>query len=124
MGHPVSPFTAVLLEAMMALSLKCISLGLSVLPAFAGNAALRGWSIPSWCNDIPSADQQYVAECGGTAGGNGQSATGGGTPSWCENIPAASRADIPFCANQENASLSAAFKPATALCSDFCWIHQ
>merc|ERR1712151_1325476 len=72
------------------------------------NTLLGSSSSPSWCNDIPSAGQQYIAACGGSADGNGQSSTGAGTPSWCENIPAASRADIPSCANQENAPLSAA----------------
>merc|ERR1712203_419437 len=64
------------------------------------------------------------AACGGTAGGNDQSALGGGTPSWCENIPAASRADIPSCANQENTPLSAAYVPAAACKTDSCYIHQ
>merc|ERR1712232_659337 len=72
------------------------------------NTLLGSSSSPSWCNDIPSAGQQYIAACGGSADGNSQSSGGGGAPSWCKNLPAASRADIPSCANEENASLSAA----------------
>merc|ERR1712194_724485 len=79
-----------------------------LIPKQAGDHTLLASSaMPSWCNDIPSAGTQYIAACGGSADGNGQSSTGGNAPSWCENIPAASRADTPACANQDNAPLSA-----------------
>jgi len=76
------------------------------------NTLLASSATPSWCNDIPSAGQQYIAACGGSADENGQSSTGGGMPSWCENVPAVSRADIPACANQDNAPLSASVRLA------------
>merc|ERR1712050_420385 len=72
------------------------------------NMLLASSSIPTWCNDIPSDGQKYIAACGGGAESNSQDSDVGAAPSWCENIPAGSRSNVPSCANQDSALISSA----------------
>merc|ERR1712187_548111 len=72
------------------------------------NMLLASSSVPTWCNDIPSDGQKYIAACGGGAESNSQDSNVGAAPSWCENIPAGSRANVLSCAIQDSASISRA----------------
>merc|ERR1712217_861633 len=71
-------------------------------------------SIPSWCNDIPSDGQKYIAACGGGTESNSQDSNIGVAPSWCENIPVGSRANVPSCASHDSAPISSAPSLATS----------
>merc|ERR1711941_76574 len=78
------------------------------------NMLLASSSVPTWCNDIPSDGQKYIAACGGGAESNSQDSNVGVAPSWCENIPAGSRGNVPSCASQDSAPISSALGLASS----------
>merc|ERR1712083_854911 len=80
---------------------------LSSLP----NTTLATSAIPSWCNNIPSVNWQWIPGCGGDPA-NIVTPTDG-IPSWCADIPMESQNEVPSCVGYSGVQLGASAESST-----------